>query len=1087
MSARLVAAFCLLLSIAILWLGLRFPRPQTIDVGAPGDAYFLADFFRPEALTGADFRYGRPDAALRIPAVADGPLLLGMRLHAPGIAPPEAQRLQLIRDDQVLAAFATGTGYRRYTILLPPDRNPEPDNVTQESLVLAAPPVIPGPDDPRRLGVALDEFTIGVFPGAASVPAALARALNIAALLIVCTVLLGFRRLLLGAAITLTIASSLSVWAVLDPLGFAWAVPTPPNWLLLSLALLLVVRILWETRTDFAPRPFRAPSEQRVGAMPISIAISLTIALIAHLLLLAPPPVAGLAALLILWLPGAIATAAVFPSERDPLTRLFVWICGALSVSAMLVLALHAFPGPLSGPLLILAADILSLAGIWAILRQWHKPVAPQSPAPLSKGQPAAFRIPHSGLMLLLVLAAALRLYNLGNAEFQGDEARVMLLAAGMSDGIDTILLAHTKGPVEALLPAGPLAIVGTINEFVARLPFTLAAIGVLLGIVAIAYRVAPKFAPAAAIVAVGLLAVDGFAIGFARIVQYQSMVMLAAAGSFWCALRLLDPDEPPLPLLIGAAVMAALGLLAHYDAIMVLPALTWLVLAAGLRRRWQPGAWITHLTAPTLIGALLLASFYLPFIGDPRFASTAEYLAGRTAQGDAGGPPFNNLPLYSQILSFYNAPPLVPLLALALLAALIAIARQQLRPRWVGIVAGLSLSAAVLLQILAPEWMSSIGKASPALFIFGLPLAIMCFAPGPTPALRGLLIWFSVPFVLESFIIAEPRTHFYTLHLPAALIIGVAAGELWAAINQALARRIVATAAATVMFGAVLYVQLAYLRPFPEYQRSFPQARPNWLQASYGDELPEAGYFGFPHQDGWKAAAELFRRNQLSGSYDTNQSRLIAGWYLRDSVRCERDPDYYVIAEGEPNSYVPPGYSLRAQVSAGPATTMTIYSRDPFAGPPERIRLEDWISTFDSQPREDFAVGAAIGDVLPLNRLDLQWSTGAVLRGYDLIDSEDSARIVLYWQATQPQPNLTPVVEVRNLAGETLAEASIVCNDRPARRWAEPVLSDIPFTLPDLPPGGYSIAVGLRNESGAWIPGPAGAAPTPIATITIP
>ena len=58
-----------------------------------------------------------------------------------------------------------------------------------------------------------------------------------------------------------------------------------------------------------------------------------------------------------------------------------------------------------------------------------------------------------------------------------------------------------------------------------------------------------------------------------------------------------------------------------HYDYVAVVPALAWLVLAGGWRRGWRSAQWIRALGVPLLVGAGLLACFYLPFVLDERFA----------------------------------------------------------------------------------------------------------------------------------------------------------------------------------------------------------------------------------------------------------------------------------------------------------------------------------------------------------------------------------------------------------------------------------------------------------------------------------
>ena len=497
-----------------------------------------------------------------------------------------------------------------------------------------------------------------------------------------------------------------------------------------------------------------------------------------------------------------------------------------------------------------------------------------------------------------------------------------------MAQGDDGILLTHTKGPIEALLPAGPLILAGAGAEWVARLPFALAGIGLLLGIMAIVRAIWPDSARRSSIIAVvsiALLASDGFALGFSRIVQYQSVVLLMSAGAFWCCWRFYAGAEQPARYLVSAAALLAMGLLAHYDAAMVAPALAWLVIAGGWRRGWRWREWLRGLGIPALLGAALLTSFYLPYVTSASFGATAEYLAGRTGHGDAGGPPFNNVPLYLSISSFYNAPPLVPILAVALFASfcLLIFARATLTP--------------------SPSPLQGEGRSQ------------------PHNATYPLALWFAVPFVAESFLIAEPRTHFYSAHPAAALIIGY--GIAWLAGK-------VPSVNIPLRLGGILwlavslsYAQLLYLRPFPEYQRSFPAARPAIMRASYGDKLPEAGYFGFPHSDGWKAVAEFYRAGVIAGSYDTNQNRWLVGWYLRNAPRCATNPDYYLIANAEATRYFPPGYHLFGEVTLGPTRTLAIYSRVPVAGSPQIFSGEELATAFDARPVEPFPAAAILAD----------------------------------------------------------------------------------------------------------------------------
>lgn len=94
------------------------------------------------------------------------------------------------------------------------------------------------------------------------------------------------------------------------------------------------------------------------------------------------------------------------------------------------------------------------------------------------------------------------------------------------------MLFLHKKGPAEILIPTAIFAGLGNITETTARLSFTIANLTALAAIYWLGRRL---LGPIAGLTAALLLAVDGFYIGFSRVVQYQSIVicrLLPRAGS---------------------------------------------------------------------------------------------------------------------------------------------------------------------------------------------------------------------------------------------------------------------------------------------------------------------------------------------------------------------------------------------------------------------------------------------------------------------------------------------------------------------------------------------------------------------------
>lgn len=1084
MLPLLLAALLLALTGGALFGVLHTPSPQNIDVGRPGDAYFLSNFYAGERGLATDFRWSSPSAQLLINGSYDGALLLEMRLHANSFAPPEQWQFQIVRDGAPVAAADMSPDWRRYRFILPPDRAPEtrPGN---EALLLDVPTARPGPNDPRDLGLALDQVELRpaplqTAPGGPALRQALLLTWGLALLLVVLWVLDGAlfapvrpaARIVRVGLAGLATAGGLVLLAARNPALLTWALPLTAGRLLLAT---LTLGLLW-AGARYGPRLVAyLPTGRRAA-----LALLATTTLLAHLLVFAPLPVSirGLAALLLLALPGILTALILFRAERDPLLLGWLALCGGIAFPPLLLLALQALPGPLPGWLLLLVTDLASavLAWVW-----WRQPPLPLAPAPP--------RHPYLLLGAVLLLAALMRLPLLGGSEFQGDESRALLKANAMLFGRPDVLVVHTKGPVEVLVPGGSLALLGTTNEFTARLPFALSGMGVLLGIYLIGRSLfdtrQQRSGMWAGLLAIAVLALDGFLIAFSRIVQYQSIVMLMMAGAFWCCWRFYQGAAHPQRYLLSAAGLLAVGLLGHYDAAAVAPALAWLVLAGGRRRGWRGQAWLRGLLPPVLVGGALLASFYLPFVLNERFTRTAEYLFGRTRQEDLITSLFNNLPTYYRLVTFYNTTFQIQWLAVILAAGIAAWIVIYVRrpPAWLtplGIgLAALWLGAWALVVLDAGRFRLDNGL-NWAIFAFGLPLAGLIAAPATPAPLRALMIWFAVPFVAESFLIADPRTHYYTMHTAAGLLIGLTIVRLveWAQARTFGWLRVpLGLAGAGLLLLAAPYAHLVFVRPFPEYHRTFPAARPDLYQASYGDWLPEGGFFGFTHRDGMKVVGELYAQGLLNGDYDSNQKDHIIGWYVRDAFLCNYEPMYYFIALNEP-LHIPQGYALFGYVTINGKRALNIYSREPVAAP-QVFALEDYSATFDRRQFGDFPISGMLDELAPQQELSAAWPNGVRLRGYDLVQQRVepglAGIITLYWQAPRPLTGeYQPVLEVVNADGSPTQSIASYCRPDPPTGWHTRHFGETAFALPANLNAGDTLTLraGMRHQqNGAWLP----------------
>ncbi|HWQ12134.1 MAG TPA: glycosyltransferase family 39 protein [Roseiflexaceae bacterium] len=869
--------------------------------------------------------------------------------------------------------------------------------------------------------------------------------------------------------------------------------------------------------------------------------------LAAHLALALPLSATwrGVVAHLLLMLPGALLAPLLFRRSEDGLARAFLALCGAIAVPPLLLLPIQAAPGPIPWWAPLLAADGVSvLAGIFLFLQtrgprreaRDARPETQDARRATHDARSVSCLLSPAALVLVLALAAALRLPFLGGAEFQGDEGRAVLMAADMLHGADDILLLHKKGPLEVLLPAGPLVITGHLDELVARLPFALAGVGAPLGAYLLARRMftPPVHAPAvgalAGLLAALALALDGFMIGFSRIVQYQSALVLLACGALYCAWRFYEGGPLPRRYLLCAAALAAVALLAHFDALSALPALGWLVLAGAWRRRWPPARWATNLLPAALLGTALLAAFFVPFALHERFGRTLEYLAGRTGQGDAAIALYNNLSYYAEVATFYNTTFVMAALAAALAGGALAWLLRYLRPRALGVLLAALLATGVLLAALAPERLQIAERLNVAALLFGLPLAGLALAPRTPAGLRATVLWFGAGFLGQAFLVARPNTHFYVLHTAAALLAGLAVARLWFAgdwkrkdeprrhegtkarssegsraaswLENARATSILRVLASSclrvsraglivagvaLLLLAVPYAYILFLRQEPEYRRTFPEHRPPIYRAAYGDEAPRFANFGFPHRAGWKAVGELYARGVIRGSYIANEEELITGWYLRGAFRCPIFADYVLLAthpldrvrldEGE----VRDTYHLLGIVTTDGIGKMEIWSRAPVGAEPRAFELRELAPAFDERPVWDFPTQRSLAEVTPQRRLEARWPQGIRLVGYDL-DPPGAAPgqasfLTLYWRTPLgPESGgngYEPVVEVLDAAGRVAGTAEPTC-EPPNREWHWQWLSGVSYRVeaPGAPPGSYTLRVSLRNpRTGVALP----------------
>lgn len=806
----------------------------------------------------------------------------------------------------------------------------------------------------------------------------------------------------------------------------------------------------------------------------------IVLALLANGLLLTPagslPRVCGALALLLL--PG-IAWSSHLLSRTDLLAR---WTVGAgLSYALMMVLGLILQYLPGSVPLW---SELIVLNGLILI----------PSLATRSRDPQRAEGIPY-WLVAILVVAALFRISNLGYSEFQGDEALAMIAAAEALEGHQDALFLRGKGPGEVLLPMSLWSLTGTINEMTARLPFTLAGLLLVLTTYLLGRRLLPggddHLGRQAGLIAAGLLALNGFMVAFSRIVQYQVLVLWMGGLALLCAWESRSNKNPfslAWPALTGAFLGA--GLLAHYDAILVAPAVAYVLLSPAKAQPEHPQPSKLRTPVPKLLVAtgcffLVAGLFYFPYALDPQAARTGDYLGDRI-----GGALFkNNLGSFLHFSFFYNSSSYVILTGL-LAAGFLAWALQrapgvQRVPGgryWIPVLTLLCVLGLML-------WPSALSftNVDMAILPFALILAFSFLSTALDTGQRAVVAWLAVPFLGYNFAVALPLTHIYTTVPAWTLLAGLATAKLLKVETLPYVTRYSLLAMCYLLPVALFsgYLYTAYLRHDVEFWQDWPESQPSLYWSPY-HELPPAGFFGFAHRTGWKQAGTLYAMSLLSGDYGSNEEPEVTTWYTRGAPRaCDARPEYYLLADDLVDPWpvdldaIQANYAPVGRITLPNNKGLSLYQAQPTTADLGQLRDDGLKRDFDrTATSAAFARSARGSQSADANLGDL-----VRLVGYD-VDTRRArpggrVAVTLYWQAQAPITedyhvfvHLEGDEETGNAPGIWgQADGRPVCWTYPTYDWrpGQIIADHHALTVkPNTPTGGYSVLVGMYlPESG--------------------
>ena len=336
---------------------------------------------------------------------------------------------------------------------------------------------------------------------------------------------------------------------------------------------------------------------------------------------------------------------------------------------------------------------------------------------------------------------------------------------------------------------------------------------------------------------------------------------------------------------------------------------------------------------------------------------------------------------------------------------------------------------------------------------------------PGRAIATAAVL-YLSVPLLFYTFIVADPRTHVYTIFPGAAVMAGAGAGALWRRANTTGRRAVAGATILALVAVSTLYVTLLFVDVTPERQRTWSENQPPAFPTTW-ETPPRFGLFGFPYQAGWRLVPEL-----VDGwPYASNEEREITDWYMAHAPRTHC-PNFetFILAE---NVQDPVPYDatrlddlyLRDLITVNGRPTIRIYGRHPT----ESVARHEAAGTPLWRTVEEVAPPTRTG------RHPVGVTLGEKVRllGYDLDTAEahpgGTVVVTLYWQALTPfsrnYQTFAHLYDDEDLLAQH--DTAPECAVNPTTRW-EPgdVIADPHIiTLPDaLSTGEAPLYVGMYD-----------------------
>lgn len=459
------------------------------------------------------------------------------------------------------------------------------------------------------------------------------------------------------------------------------------------------------------------------------------------------------------------------------------------------------------------------------------------------------WKIENLYLLIVLLISGVLRFVNLGYSDFQGDEIKALFLIPSDTT-ITDFLLSQRKGPVQFLITyLIKLIDPYYLNQFLVRLPFALAG----FFSVWVFYRLLNKyFTPKISFYASLFMATNGFFVAFARIAQYQSVVILFAILTLYLLTLSIETPKSTsrTKYFVLAFVSWAISILAHYDGIFIFPlvlalCIKWLMV---VRQANQP-IFRTLFLAGSLY-LLLLLIFYLPFVYSIT-QDTLGYWEGRLS-GDVSSKMSSSYYLFTvyqpiYVVHFYLG------LFLAGVIAFIIFVVSSLLPRFRRIKNLLSDSKVV--------------TDFKTIFL--------------------VLFWFMLTFAFWEFLVSIPGTHIYNYLLPTFVFMGIGLffiENIWVYLISKHLKflKIGPKDLFILIFFTFLSLQSYYI--FVDNTQEYPWEQEKFLFWTLPQPTPtfHLSMFGFPYYRDWEGISKFISNYPEVTAYSTNERESISRYHIK-------------------------------------------------------------------------------------------------------------------------------------------------------------------------------------------------------------